>query len=158
MAASKITTAAIPEPRLIPHAVSYHAKNDPSKIWGSVPRSESDTSQGYEDITFARLNYAISRACQWLLDVVEPDRRCKFEPLAYIGPPDSRYIILTIAAIKTGYQVGSKSTSIVQPNILLINEMACRHCSYHLETATKHSNQSFEKHHAKSSSAPSRRK
>ena len=114
MAASKTPTTAIPEPRLIPHVVSYHAQNDPDKIWGSIPKSESDASQGYEDITFARLNYAISRACQWLVNVVEPDRSCKFEPLAYIGPPDSRYIILTIAAIKTGYQVSSRFNIISQ--------------------------------------------
>jgi hypothetical protein len=114
MKASKTTPAAIPEPRLIPHVVSYHARNAPNKIWGSIPRSESDASQGYEDITFARLNYAISRACQWLVDVVEPDRNRKFEPLAYIGPPDSRYIILTIAAIKTGYQVSIRFIIIIQ--------------------------------------------
>ena len=96
---------AMPQPRLIPHVVSHHAAHDPSKIWGSLPNSDSDVSQGYEDITFARLNYAISRACRWLIEVIEPQRSTKFEPLAYIGPPDSRYIILAIAAIKTGFQV-----------------------------------------------------
>jgi hypothetical protein len=85
--------------------VSNQAAHSPEKIWGSLPKSDSDVSQGYEDITFARLNYAISRACKWLMEAVEPHRKAKFEPLAYIGPPDSRYIILAIAAIKTGFQV-----------------------------------------------------
>jgi hypothetical protein len=98
-----ITT--IPEPRLIPQVVSNNAKKTPEKIWGSLPKSDSDVSQGYEDVTFARLNYAVTRACKWLVDNIEPHRRSKFEPLAYIGPPDSRYIILAIAAIKTGFQV-----------------------------------------------------
>ena len=98
-------TMTIPEPRLIPQVVSNTARATPEKIWGALPRSDSDVSQGYEDITFARLNYAVTRACKWLLDNVEPHRRTKFEPLAYTGPPDSRYIILAIAAIKTGFQV-----------------------------------------------------
>lgn len=95
----------MPQPRLVPHVVSNQAAHSPEKIWGSLPKSDSDVSQGYEDITFARLNYAISRACKWLMEAVEPHRKAKFEPLAYIGPPDSRYIILAIAAIKTGFQV-----------------------------------------------------
>jgi hypothetical protein len=98
-------TTTIPEPRLIPHVVSNNAKKTPEKIWGSLPKSNSDVSQGYEDVTFARLNYAVTRACEWLVDNIEPHRKSKFEPLAYVGPPDSRYIILAIAAIKTGFQV-----------------------------------------------------
>ena len=129
MSNTDITT--MPQPRLIPHVVSHHAAHNPEKIvstflgtipleafealahftqhfqWGSLPKSDHDVSHGYEDITFARLNYAISRACRWLMEAVEPHRKTKSEPLAYIGPPDSRYIILAIAAIKTGFQVSS---------------------------------------------------
>ena len=98
-------------PRLIPHVVSEHAKNTPQKIWGSLPKSQSDASQGYEDITFTRLNYAISRAAQWLVENVEPQRSRPFEALAYLGPPDSRYVILAIAAIKAGFQVRLNPTT-----------------------------------------------
>lgn len=95
----------IPEPRLIPHVVSEHARHRPQKIWGSLPNHPSDASRGYEDITFARLNYAISRAAIWMQETIEPQRSRPYEALAYLGPPDSRYIVLAIAAIKAGFQV-----------------------------------------------------
>lgn len=95
----------LPEPRLIPHVISSHARLNPDKTWGSIPISASTASQGYEDVSFARLNYAISRAAEWMVQSIEPDRCVKFEALAYIGPPDARYIILAVAAIKAGFQV-----------------------------------------------------
>ena len=98
-------TTAIPQPRLIPHVVSEHAKNTPQKIWGSVPKSPSNASEGYEDITFGQLNYAVTRAARWMQKLIEPQRSMGFEALAYLGPPDTRYIIFTIASIKVGFQV-----------------------------------------------------
>lgn len=62
---------------------------------------------GYEDVTFARLNYAITRAAHWLQDALENQDSLPSKALAYIGPPDTRYIIFTIAAIKTGYKESS---------------------------------------------------
>ena len=85
----------LPQPRLIPHVVSERAKECPNKIWGALPKDPSDASQGYEDITFARMNYAI----------IGPQRSRTFEALAYLGPPDSRYVIFAIAAIKADFQV-----------------------------------------------------
>ena len=98
-------TAGMPQPRLIPHVISERARNTPQKIWASLPLSPSDASQGYEDITFARLNYAVSRAARWLVENVEQHRAKPFEALAYMGPPDSRYVIFAVAAIKAGFQV-----------------------------------------------------
>jgi hypothetical protein len=95
----------IPEPRLIPHVVSVRAKQAPHSIWASIPKSPTDASVGFEDITFARLNYAVTRAARWLQETFGPPDSLSPKALAYIGPPDTRYIILTIAAIKTGSQV-----------------------------------------------------
>lgn len=94
-----------PQPRLIPHVISDRAKNAPQSIWGSIPVSATDASLGYEDITFARLNYAISRTCKWMQDVLGIKKSLPAVNLAYIGPPDTRYVILTVAAIKAGYTV-----------------------------------------------------
>ena len=110
----------IPQPRLIPHVISSHARLNPEKTWGSLPIDASDASKGYEDISFARLNYAISRAAEWMIETIEQQRSSKFEALAYIGPPDARYIILAVAAIKAGFQV---SVSCLEPGPDLI-------CSY----------------------------
>jgi hypothetical protein len=95
----------IPEPRLIATVISERAKNSPQSIWASIPKSPTDASIGFEDITFARFNYAITRAAQWLQKTLGPQDSLPPKALAYIGPPDTRYIILTIAAIKTGSKV-----------------------------------------------------
>lgn len=95
----------MPQPRLIPNVVSERAKNEPQGIWASIPKSSTDASVGFEDITFARLNYAVTRAARWMQQTLGlPDSQLH-KTLAYIGPPDTRYIILTIAAIKTGFKV-----------------------------------------------------
>ena len=95
----------VPEPRLIPHVVSERAKNAPYSLWAAIPKSPTDASMGFEDITFARLNYAITRAARWLQETLGPQDPLPPKALAYIGPPDARYIVLTIAAIKTGSKV-----------------------------------------------------
>lgn len=94
-----------PEPRLIPTVVSERAKNEPQKVWASIPRSPTNASDGFEDITFARLNYAVTRAARWMQKTLGSQESSPHRPLAYIGPPDTRYITLTIAAIKTGFKV-----------------------------------------------------
>jgi hypothetical protein len=95
----------IPEPRLVPHVVSERAKNAPQSIWASIPKSPTEASAGFEDITFARLNYAVTRAAHWLQETIRSQDSLPFEALAYMGPPDTRYIVFTIAAIKTGFKV-----------------------------------------------------
>ncbi|KAF2481573.1 hypothetical protein BDY17DRAFT_326254 [Neohortaea acidophila] len=95
----------LPAPRIIAHVVSDHVKNNPHKVWGASPRSRTDPAEGYEDISFARLNYAISRAAQWMQETIEPHRDKEHEALAYIGEPDTRYIVLAIAALKVGFQM-----------------------------------------------------
>lgn len=85
--------------------VSERAKNAPQSIWASIPKSPTDASIGFEDITFARLNYAVTRAARWMQQTLGQQDSLPPKALAYIGPPDTRYIILTIAAIKTGSKV-----------------------------------------------------
>ena len=97
--------AELPQPRLLPHVVSQLAKNQPEKVWAALPISPASTSEGYEDISFARLNYAISRAAGWLVETFDVTDPNGFDALAYLGPPDSRYVIFAIAAIKSGFQV-----------------------------------------------------
>jgi hypothetical protein len=95
----------VPEPRLIPHVVSERAKNAPQSIWASIPISPTDASAGFEDVTFARFNYAVTRAAHWLQETLGPQDSLPPKALAYIGPPDTRYIVFIIAAIKTGFKV-----------------------------------------------------
>ncbi|KAK5449789.1 hypothetical protein LTS15_008361 [Exophiala xenobiotica] len=95
----------LPLPRLLPNLVADRASREPHKIWGSIPVNPQTTSAGYEDISYRRFNYAIDRAAYWMHNTIEPDRLRPFEPLAYLGPPDTRYIIFSLAAIKAGFQM-----------------------------------------------------
>jgi hypothetical protein len=104
-AASMMPHLQFPEPRLLPHVVSDRAKNASHDVWAALPKSSTDASVGFEDITFARLNYAITRVVCWLQATLGPHDLLPPKALAYIGPPDARYIILTIAAIKAGSKV-----------------------------------------------------
>ncbi|KIX05583.1 uncharacterized protein Z518_06455 [Rhinocladiella mackenziei CBS 650.93] len=97
--------ATLPLPRLLPNLVSDRASTEPNKIWGSIPISSQTTSAGYEDISYRRFNYAIDRAAWWMHNVIGPNRLRPFEPLAYLGPPDTRYIVFSLAAIKAGFQM-----------------------------------------------------
>src|ERR1700743_2575845 len=115
------------QPRLIPHVVTEHARKTPDKIWASIPNSPHDATQGYKDITYAQLNSAVTRAARWLQDHIEPQRAMKHEALAYIGSPDSRYIIFTIAAIKAGFQVRIQSHFLITSTFLLILTLSNQH-------------------------------
>ncbi|OQU95819.1 hypothetical protein CLAIMM_01986 [Cladophialophora immunda] len=95
----------IPLPRLLPNLVAERALTEPNKIWGAIPTSPQTTSDGYEDISYRRFNYAIDRAAYWMQSTLEPKRLRPFEPLAYLGPPDTRYIVFSLAAIKAGFQM-----------------------------------------------------
>ncbi|KIW87610.1 uncharacterized protein Z519_11935 [Cladophialophora bantiana CBS 173.52] len=97
--------ASLPLPRLLLNLVSDRASTEPNKIWGSIPISSQTTGAGYEDISYRRFNYAIDRAAWWMHNVIGPHRLRPFEPLAYLGPPDTRYIVFSLAAIKAGFQM-----------------------------------------------------
>ncbi|EXJ70135.1 uncharacterized protein A1O5_07208 [Cladophialophora psammophila CBS 110553] len=97
--------ASLPLPRLLPNLVSDRASMEPNKIWGSIPISSQTTGAGYEDISYRRFNCAIDRAAWWMHNVIGPSRLRPFEPLAYLRPPDSRYIVFTLASIKAGFQM-----------------------------------------------------
>jgi hypothetical protein len=68
----------------------------------SIPLT-SKPRDGFEDITFHQLDKAIDVASVWVEDQFGIGK--DFECMAYIGPQDIRYILLMIAAIKTGHKV-----------------------------------------------------
>ena len=90
--------------RLIVSLIDTFAKDDPAKIWVSVPVDDEDLSKGFRDIHYAQLSNAINHAAWWLDCTLG---RCEhhFEAFAYAGPKDLRYPILTVAAVKVDRQV-----------------------------------------------------
>ena len=87
--------------RLLPQVVDELACSDPERIYASVPRS-SDLSDGFRDVSMLEMSRAVNRIAHWLEKIV--GRSTSFETLSYMGPPDLRYVIIFLAAVKTGFK------------------------------------------------------
>ena len=88
--------------RLIPHLIDDIAHNNASRTFCSLAKS-SNIPDGFQDISYAVFANAINCLAWWIEENL--GKSSTFETLSYIGPPDLRYIVLTIAAQKTGYKV-----------------------------------------------------
>jgi hypothetical protein len=88
--------------RLLPVLIDEIARDDPDRACFSLPRTDSDLSQGYEDVTYATFANAINQLA-WLIERTF-GRSDKFDAIAYLGTPDIRYHFMQIASAKTGYQ------------------------------------------------------
>lgn len=90
--------------RLIVSLIDSFAKDDPAKVWASIPVDDEDLSKGFRDIHYAQLSNAINHAAWWLDSTLGRSKH-PFETFAYAGPKDLRYPILTVATVKVGRQV-----------------------------------------------------
>ena len=88
--------------RLIPQVIDERAKVNPQGSVWSVPKS-SNLADGFRDISYDQVARAINKVAWWIDEHI--GKSTTFEKLAYIGPPDLRYSILTVAAQKTGHTV-----------------------------------------------------
>ncbi|KAI0441964.1 male sterility protein-domain-containing protein [Xylaria telfairii] len=88
--------------RLVPDIIDNVAKNEPLRVFASIPISE-DLSDGYIDVTYHAIANAINRASWWLSESLGLANTS--EVFSYIGPNDLRYPIFLVAAIKCGYQM-----------------------------------------------------
>ena len=93
--------------RLLPVAIDDIARLEPESLYAEYPRSSTSYDAGFTAVTFGQLSSAINGAA-WLLEA-ELGRGLNHETLAYIGPSDLRYMVLAIAAVKTGYKVCSQA-------------------------------------------------
>jgi len=90
--------------RLIPRIIDEHAEEHPESPVYSIPRT-ANLEDGFDNVTWLQLANAINRVAWWIEDNL--GRSDTFESLAYFGPTDIRYAIITVAAQKTGYKVSS---------------------------------------------------
>ncbi|CAD6591622.1 MAG: hypothetical protein ASARMPREDX12_005279 [Alectoria sarmentosa] len=86
--------------RLIPQLIDQRAEESPELPLWSVPIS-SNLMDGFRDISYGQVARAINRAAWWIDGNI--GKSTTFETLAYMGPPDLRYAVLTVAAQKTGH-------------------------------------------------------
>ena len=92
--------------RLIPQMIDERAESNPQGSVWSVPKSPN-LADGFRDISYSQVAQAINKVAWWIDEHI--GKSTTFEKLAYIGPPDLRYSILTVAAQKTGHTVSRMS-------------------------------------------------
>lgn len=89
--------------RLIPTLVDQIARSTPEKPYFSIPNSPTSVELGFRTVTYLDIANAANRMAWWLEEKVGPSQN--FHPIAYVGPQDIRYAILTLASVKAGYKV-----------------------------------------------------
>ncbi|QSZ36628.1 hypothetical protein DSL72_006509 [Monilinia vaccinii-corymbosi] len=124
--AKGIATSEIPSDcgkRLMPHYIHQTAIDEPHRVCISTPLT-SEPRDGFEDITFSQLDKAIDVASVWVEEQLGIGKN--FPCIAYIGPHDLRYILLTMAAIKTGHKLFAPSTrNSLEAHVKLLNDYHC---------------------------------
>ncbi|UPK94825.1 hypothetical protein LCI18_005760 [Fusarium solani-melongenae] len=110
--------------RLLPSLVDEIAVSDPGRVFYSVTKT-NNPADGFQDInakTFAR---AVNR-CAWYIEK-HLGRGQDFPTLAFIGPQDVIYAILTLACVKTGYKLHLLSPqNPLEASLYLLEETDCK--------------------------------
>lgn len=85
--------------------IDERALNEPSRLVLSLPRSASDASQGWEDLSYKDYANAINRWAHWMVKTAGQAKEGEYPTVAYIGPNDVRYFVALTGAVKAGYKV-----------------------------------------------------
>ena len=88
--------------RLLPQVIDQIAQDDPERPWASFPRTEK-LEDGYQDVSFYRFANAINRMAKYVKTHLGVSATSK--TFGYIGKPDMRYHVMSMAAAKTGHKV-----------------------------------------------------
>ncbi|KAL2680619.1 hypothetical protein Neosp_008221 [[Neocosmospora] mangrovei] len=109
--------------RLLPSLVDEIAISDPDRVFYSFTKT-NNPADGFQDInakTFAR---AVNK-CAWYIEK-HLGRGQDFPTLAFIGPQDVVYGILTLACVKTGYKLLLLSPrNTLEASLFLLEETDC---------------------------------
>ncbi|KAL1625464.1 hypothetical protein SLS56_007358 [Neofusicoccum ribis] len=131
--------------RLVASTIDSLAKDSPERTYASVPVSDKDLTRGFRDITYAQLAAAVDRTAYWLdthlpshppptNNVVDTENgthqndgaREKVQTFAYYGPRDLRYILMVVAAMKTGRRVLMTSLlGSLEAQVYMAKKMGC---------------------------------
>ena len=90
--------------RLLPQVIDYHAHENPTHIFASVPKTEN-VAVGFRDIDMKTLATAVDAMAWWLDDRFKDIAGEKV--LSYIGVPDIRYPIIFFALIEKILRIDS---------------------------------------------------
>lgn len=87
--------------RLLPQVVDHYARTEPSRVYASVPKSAAGLSDGFQDVTMAKLASITNSLSWWLESTLGVG---SLNAIAYIGPADIRYAPMFLAAVKCRYK------------------------------------------------------
>ncbi|KAL5364302.1 hypothetical protein BJX96DRAFT_178833 [Aspergillus floccosus] len=96
---------------LLPDIIEDRSRSNPNRVWAICPVAQKENPGGlpsqrqfeYRTVTYGEFSNAINHVACIMKDFLG-EGSC-FETLAYIGPADLRYSIVTVAAIKAGYKM-----------------------------------------------------
>ncbi|KJR90042.1 nonribosomal peptide synthetase [Sporothrix schenckii 1099-18] len=91
--------------RLLPHIADQVAADTPDRVLYEYP-SSADLTRPWTTVTARQFANAVDRAAHWIRDNVHDTKTIadnRTEVLGYSGPPDLRYYILVLAAVKAGF-------------------------------------------------------
>ncbi|MCJ1250943.1 hypothetical protein MMC30_008172 [Trapelia coarctata] len=110
--------------RLIAHIIDKRAQDSPDSVFFSLQRS-ADPKNGFQDIGYGQLASAINQAARWIEKTLGKSKN--FDTLAYIGPSDLRYVILTVATQKAGYKAFfSSPRNSLEAHLSLLEDTDCK--------------------------------
>lgn len=93
--------------RLLPTLVDEIASSDPNRPLYSIPKG-ANPAEGFDDISVGTFARAVDRCAWFLHDTLGSSgwtQEKPFPTLSYMGPQDTMYPILTLAANKAGYKM-----------------------------------------------------
>ncbi|KAF2647901.1 acetyl-CoA synthetase-like protein [Lophiostoma macrostomum CBS 122681] len=104
--------------KLLVQILDEVAQEDPDRLYGEIPSSPDTFADGYRKVSYRQLANGVNGMAHWIEANV--GRSTTFETLVYFGPHDMRYIILVLAAVKTGFRMLFPSTRFATPAIVQI--------------------------------------
>jgi acyl-CoA synthetase (AMP-forming)/AMP-acid ligase II len=111
--------------RLLPTLIDEIAKSTPKRVYASIPKDDTDISQGFKNITYADFARAID-SLSWWLDETLGKADGTFPTFAYFGPRDLGYCIVVVAAAKVGRKVLLAShLASTDAHLFLLESMEC---------------------------------
>ena len=89
---------------LLPTLIDNRAYSDPDKLYCAyIEPNHTSVEEGLRTVTYGQFANAVNRCAWWLKKEIGNGQN--FETLAYVGPSDIRYAIVTLAAVKTNHKV-----------------------------------------------------
>ena len=102
-AMNKLTSPDHPDKELLNNVVDRTARVTPDLVYAELPKSSTDLSLGFHQVTYRHFANSINGVAWWLRENLGLSKT--FETLTYIGPNDLRYNLLLLGAVKAGYKV-----------------------------------------------------